>query len=590
MSSSIAEIVAQLTRDAGLLHDVVHGGPANTVRTDFGDRQTLAALEFRAAVYDGRGYATYADLLADLSPAAGTVREVVADADSTRCGRYLKVGSAGSGSWLPSNYDRVTSLQTELRGYLRASTDWAFAIEDAAGRVVAGVDAAGTLHALRWSGQVQGMLPVDAVALADGTELQPTTVPFEVVDSAGRTVLRVTESGVTEVAALRTASGAFGQLDFPGRDVWLAGGRAPGYDVVGTLVLGQSWAEGFDARPPVSVHPRFNSLMFSGGVVAQSSGGETPADYVLFVPLREQAQTGTPGFPAAVLGETPASGQCGAFQERLRAVSQIQVAYDLAQTAELSLAVLAASWTQNTANAGAAAYPALLQQLRADLDEDVRAITGQPEPLKLFTWQYFPDGNVVNTAADLYTRHVQPSIDDPHIYCACPSYFLDPVDLVSNIHLQPASAAWLGAYFGLAMKRVLIDGQDWSPVRPLEARRQGRVLRVRFHVPRGRLVWDTERCALAEHYGFNLYAADGVTELPIESVGIVQRDTVRIVTATPAPDGALLRYCSKGTSYGRLTGIRGNLRDTQGDSIVFDGGGLNLPLHNWCVAFQFPVT
>ena len=57
------------------------------------------------------------------------------------------------------------------------------------------------------------------------------------------------------------------------------------------------------------------------------------------------------------------------------------------------------------------------------------------------------------------------------------------------------------------------------------------------------------------------------------------------VSATAPAAGAKLRYGFAATGVGG-----GNLRDSQGDLIVFDPGGLNHPMHNWCALFEKVLT
>ena len=40
---------------------------------------------------------------------------------------------------------------------------------------------------------------------------------------------------------------------------------------------------------------------------------------------------------------------------------------------------------------------------------------------------------------------------------------------------------------------------------------------------------------------------------------------------------------------GRLHGPRGNLRDSQGDSITITVQGQTFPIHNWCYQFDMPI-
>ena len=77
------------------------------------------ALDKVNAAYIGQsaasiGYATKADLDADLTPADGILAIVTNDATATNNGTYRKSGATGTGSWVQSSYDRITLVQQDI--------------------------------------------------------------------------------------------------------------------------------------------------------------------------------------------------------------------------------------------------------------------------------------------------------------------------------------------------------------------------------------------------------------------------------------------------------------------------------------------
>ena len=168
-----------------------------------------------------------------------------------------------------------------------------------------------------------------------------------------------------------------------------------------------------------------------------------------------------------------------------------------------------------------------------------------------------------------------------------PSHIFDYKD---GYHIDGPSSKWMGAYIGLVHKRVLVDGQDWKPVHPISHVKQGRILEVKFHVPVQPLVFDTSHIALNTNYGFSLVDSSN-NAIAISSVSITQGDTVKIIAATPIPAGSKLRYAwSPSTSPNRTTGPRGNLRDSQGNDLIFDPTGINKPMHNWTPIFEYIIN
>lgn len=380
--------------------------------------------------------------------------------------------------------------------------------------------------------------------------------------------------------------------------------RRYGAEIEMVLSYGQSLSVGADAVPVITTTQRFDNLKFEGGVRSEDSA--TP--YTALVPLTETAGIST-------LGETPIGGATDAIKELIlsedglsytqhdyqllgsapgaggayisllgsgttpfnRFVADVQAGFDLAQASGESCKVGAFFWTQGESDYSQstpkATYKAALVQLRDDLEADVVSITGQAEPLVCISYQtqahtvYGYTGNPYIAVAQLEVAK-----ENAHHYVACPLYWSPQL-----VHQSAQNSKRLGAYYGLCYKRVVIDGEDWMPVMPVQIDRQGKVITARFHVPRGQLKLDTTLLTLKTAYGFSV-ATSGGSAVTVDSVSLIGPDTVKIVTATDAGTNSRLRY-GFGTSGG-------NLRDTQGETIIFDGGGLNYPMHNWCVIFD----
>jgi hypothetical protein len=117
----------------------------------------------------------------------------------------------------------------------------------------------------------------------------------------------------------------------------------------------------------------------------------------------------------------------------------------------------------------------------------------------------------------------------------------------------------------------------------------GSTVSAKFRVPKPPLVLDTIHVTNPGQYGFSLVTATGI-EIGLRSVSVSSADTVTIVARRPVPVGAKLRYAFKGGVSGSKTGPRGNLRDSQGDTLVFDPTGINKRMDNWCVIFEATIT
>ncbi|MFV8867602.1 sialate O-acetylesterase [Serratia fonticola] len=214
-----------------------------------------------------------------------------------------------------------------------------------------------------------------------------------------------------------------------------------------------------------------------------------------------------------------------------------------------------------------------LIQLAEDKDADVRAIFGQPEPFITFVSQMTSLGvDFVRSAA---MAQLKASEFSPLIVTTHPFYQFVYDD---NLHLVSNQYRWCGAYMGLAMKRVLVDGLGWEPLKMVSAFAQGKVLQATFN--KVGLVIDTTTVPAQPNYGFSILTPGG-TEIEISSVTITQPNVIKIVASSEIPRDSTLWYAGKNGAVGKgaYVGAAGNIRDSQGDELIFEGNAM----HNWCV-------
>lgn len=602
------------------------------------------------------GKATWNAMAVDLQHAEGTVCFVTNDPDPTLNTTYRKEGARGAGTWAVSSSSMLDLLRADISATLDSSGEPGFSVAGADGGAVMTIDSTGLARLVEL--KVHEALSVRDIGIdsndqyrfsvtdEEGNALLTLTdddlrvlalslgkaggtidageAPFEVVDNAGSSALRVETDGSVSSKTLNVAN----QFRFPGE---VRPAVIPA-DITMVIAYGQSWAVGFENQA-VSLVSRFPNLMFNGGVRTQCVSDDPAVSMNAFAPLVEHQDDHTPEFPAfpGGVGESTGTGSAEMVSELLKAENnithanarcqflvtapgegsksieglsdgsvcftrlkkQILAGYQLAQAAGKTFAVGAVTWVQGGSDGPNQAYPAQLEALRVAVDSYAKSVTGQVKNVELVTWQSFPLGGA-GSIDDVYWRHVVGLDQYPHIHTAGPSYFFDNSyynadGTTGSLHFNGLSSKWLAGYLGLAMKRVICDGEDWQPLRPTRLLRQGRLCSIDFHVPVGSLVADTTRFHAQPNLGFNLYASNGA-ELPLASAAIAGRATVVLQAVDVIPAGAFVRYGGVQSEWGRHTGSGGNLRDTQGDLITFDGGGFDLPMHNWCVVFNEVIS
>jgi hypothetical protein len=266
------------------------------------------------------------------------------------------------------------------------------------------------------------------------------------------------------------------------------------------------------------------------------------------------------------------------------AMAQIQSAKNIAASYGRSMSFQATTWTQGETDAivgmAKATYKGHLKQLVSDYNTDAKAITGQYNNAIFITYQTASVANM-----DIALAQLEVANENPLVYMACPMYQFEYGDY---LHITATSSKWLGGYYGLVYKRVVIDKQDWQPLQPVAHAINGNVIDLIFN--KTGLVFDTTQVPAQTNQGFAVVNGAGAAQT-ISAIAIVAPNRVRITMATTPASGWAIKYAHTSTGFPVFSpayaGGAGNLRDNQGDTIVYSA--ISKPMHNWCVIFNYSI-
>jgi len=215
------------------------------------------------------------------------------------------------------------------------------------------------------------------------------------------------------------------------------------------------------------------------------------------------------------------------------------------------------------------------RQFRLDVQTEAAAVTGVSRPLPLLTYQTATHRKYLRQVPSIALAQLEMAEQDDYVAMVAPTYMLGYHS--DGVHLSNRGQLMLGAYFGVALKRWVIDGAKPRPIKVAAAYRVGRDIVLEFDVPsRTALVLDASTAAA--NYGFTLVDSSG-TAIDVVKVSQVGPAGVIIRTSTDAAAAAVAswRYGWAGNANMGL----GGLRDSQGDWMVYDPAGARIALHNW---------
>lgn len=225
-----------------------------------------------------------------------------------------------------------------------------------------------------------------------------------------------------------------------------------------------------------------------------------------------------------------------------------------------------------------AVYKAGLIQLQSDANTDIKAITGQADPVRFITYQM---SYAARTWPDIAKAQLDLARENDNFMLATPMYHFPYAG--DNVHLTNVGYKWMGAYFARAYKQYMIDGRKPDFINPISAYIKGNQVIVKFDVPTLPLKIDTSTLASTTNAGFKVM--NGASEIAITSV-TASDDTVILQLASAPTASVQVRYALDylGTGLTITGGASGNLRDSTTDSTEI--AGAIKPLYHVCPHFE----
>ena len=277
-------------------------------------------------------------------------------------------------------------------------------------------------------------------------------------------------------------------------------------------------------------------------------------------------------------------------------IKDIETAYKSAHNKGWSFELPALCWMQGETDINSypgTNYRELFLKFSKDINDDVKRITGQKKDVEIICYQANALTRAPNFNALLYncieTEVPQTQMelirDHPSFHASGPTY---PYDCVNDIiHIDGISQKKHGILVALSAMDILTNQKRLRGLIPLKAIHHDKEIIVELNVPYPPLRFDTTQVAKVENYGFSVITSDN--QNIIQDVSL-QDNTVRIVCSESTKD-CRVRYAVNGDymKSGRLHGPRGNLRDSQGDSLILSIQGKDYPIHNWCYQFDMSI-
>lgn len=280
----------------------------------------------------------------------------------------------------------------------------------------------------------------------------------------------------------------------------------------------------------------------------------------------------------------------------------------------IKLIIPAFCWIQGEGDIGNGVdyYYNELSQLRADLDADIKAITGQTEDVHCIVYQtnqLCPTaGSNYNPTA--YASGGSPSArmdgsvvalwklvrDSQYFHVSSPIY---PMNFVVSpnkaiIHISGVSQKLLGYYEGLAAKRLMDGhGDDIGLYVTNVTKVDNTHIRLSLHVPAPPVVVDTESVYQVDNYGFSVITENNQNIISAVTIERNNLDATTILITTNSDcTNAKLRYGVNGTKgySGFDKGPRGNIRDSQGLWYKAVINNRKVPMHNWLLFFEYLIN
>lgn len=379
------------------------------------------------------------------------------------------------------------------------------------------------------------------------------------------------------------------------------------FDINHVLSTGQSLAIGVGGRPFLTTEQPFTNLMFASGVMAgrDDLSALVPLVEGDFIPGSEAttetmssafANLASDGGRHRILVSVHGAGAFPYFKLKKgtrpyeTGLLHVAAARDLAKKDGKTYVVRAVTNVHGESDHAekTLSYARDLAEWQADVERDVKELTGQTEPVPMLhtqisSWTRMMKGTP--TSAIPQAQLAASVASNGKIVLVGPKYHLPYAK--DGVHLSNEGYRHMGEDYAKAYRRVVLEKGTWEPLRPMSVAREGAVITVRFVVPSPPLVLDATLVTDPGAYGFE-YTDTSATSPAIKTVELAGDDTVRVtLDREPTGHDKRLRYAftgTKGARSGPETGARGNLRDS--DATPSRHG---YALYNWCVHFEESV-
>lgn len=389
---------------------------------------------------------------------------------------------------------------------------------------------------------------------------------------------------------------------------------------IGLHHIGQSLSVGYVSTPPISTTASLYADMFNGGAVPDVTN--TIADKLTnrasLTGLLESTRTGT---AATEGGETALSGMVEMIVQLLRDEDRLNP-LDLGQkfiaasdghagsgiagmlrSAETSTYVsqrLEASMTQgaglseaagksfvpgaiafmqgetdNANNVTYAYYLAKLAEVQAEYQAYSNAVMGYNRPLPFFIFQTATHRVNSLTTPNVALAQLAACASAPFFF-AGPAYPVPQASSGAQYHLSNVGSKWMGAYFGLAIKRLLFDQVRPAPLVPVITA-QGNNILARFPVGAGRRILGGQTSAdttVLSDWGVTAVTAGG-TAKTLSNPRIAGRDLIVWDAPETPADTWKFRAAYTGNTAKGWTNI------CDDNPLIFDPDRLRLKMRTW---------
>ena len=274
-------------------------------------------------------------------------------------------------------------------------------------------------------------------------------------------------------------------------------------------------------------------------------------------------------------------------------IDNITNAYQIAQSNGWDFYVPAICWMQGESDLFyylGNDYKETLVQLVADINEDIKQITHQQQDIRIICYQTNLLTNAVYFQADSFKCRemavpqamMELVRDDTLFWASGPTY---PYSFARELkHIDGVSQKRLGYLAAISAMGIIRGKERFRGLVPIGAVSVGNDVQLSFNVPHSPLVLDTIAVKNPAYYGFSVITTDNRNI--IQSVSL--DDDVVTLHCSESVSGCKVRYAVNGETLksGWEKGPRGNLRDSQGDSLKVEILGKSYPLHNWCYQFE----